>query len=167
MYDPDWGSEPNLTDLEATKKAIETAHMICYRANASYAELQVEIPTLFECMKCPIVSMGVLRWVEHTMLEPTFFEEAAESSSLFLVLLDEVNTLLLVLLVRVLSMGVFCFFTIQAAACHKLQHPFILELLKKLIEGSYPMLEVSVQVKFYCFVFIMQVLKDKATHNVY
>ena len=36
--------------------------------------------------------------------------------------------------------------SIQIAVCHTLQHPFILELLKRLIEGSYPMLEVSVQV---------------------
>ncbi len=36
---------------------------------------------------------------------------------------------------------------LQVAGCHQLQHPFILELLKKLTEGSYPMLEVSVQVQ--------------------
>ena len=78
-------------DLEATKKAIEMAHTICSRANDSHAELQVEIPTLFECIRHPIVSMGVLRWVEYTLTDPTFFEEAAESSSLFLVLLDEVS----------------------------------------------------------------------------
>ena len=65
--------------------------MICSRASASHAELQVEIPTLFEVIKHPIVSVGVLRWVEHTLTDPTFFEEAAESSSLFLVLLDEVR----------------------------------------------------------------------------
>ena len=35
----------------------------------------------------------------------------------------------------------------QIAACHKLQHPFILDLLKRLIEGSYPMLEVHVQME--------------------
>ncbi len=86
------------------------------------AILQVEIPTLFECMKVPVVSMGVVRWVEHMLTNSTFFEEAAESSSLFLVLLDE------------------------ATSCHPLQHPHILQLLKKLIEGSYPTLEVSVQV---------------------
>ena len=40
----------------------------------------------------PIVSMGVLRWVEHTLSDPTFFEEAAETSPLFLVVLDEVYT---------------------------------------------------------------------------
>ena len=39
--------------------------------------------------------------------------------------------------------------SIQIAVCHTLQHPFVLELLKRLIEGSYPMLEVSVQVSGY------------------
>ena len=82
--------EPHKEELESTKKAIESAHQICSRASASHAELQVEIPTLFEVVKHPIVSVGVLRWVEHTLTDPTFFEEAAESSSLFLVLLDEV-----------------------------------------------------------------------------
>lgn len=109
--------------FEQTKKAVETAHMICSRASVSHAELQVEIPTLFECMKIPVVSMGVVRWVEHMLTDSTFFEEAAESSSLFLVLLDE------------------------ATSCHALQHPHVLELLKRLIEGSYPTLEVSVQME--------------------
>ena len=40
----------------------------------------------------PVVSLGVLRWVEHTLSDLTVFEEAAESSPLFLVLLDEVRT---------------------------------------------------------------------------
>ncbi len=78
-------------DLETTKKAIETAHQICLMANDSHAELQVEIPKLFECVQHPIVSLGVLKWVEYTLTDPTFFEVAAESSSLFLVLLDEVG----------------------------------------------------------------------------
>lgn len=42
---------PNREELEATKKAIETAHMICSRASDSHAELQVEVPTLFECIR--------------------------------------------------------------------------------------------------------------------
>lgn len=78
-------------DLETTKKAIETAHQICLMATDSHAELQVELPKLFECIQHPIVSLGVLRWVEYTLTDPTFFEVAAESSSLFLVLLDEVS----------------------------------------------------------------------------
>ena len=79
--------------------------MICSRASASHAELQVEIPTLFEIIKHPIVSVGMLRWAEHTLTDPTFFEEAAESSSLFLVLLDEVRKCLL----STLKIDDYCF----------------------------------------------------------
>ena len=121
-HDKPLDSDQSLEEFQHTKKAVETAHLICSRASVSHAELQVEIPTIFECMKVPVVCMGVVRWVEHMLTDSTFFEEAAESSSLFLVLLDE------------------------ATSCHSLQHPHVLELLERLIEGSYPMLEVSVQV---------------------
>eukprot|EP00731_Ephydatia_muelleri_P026694 Em0018g794a len=84
---------PNKEELEATKKAIETAHVICSRASDSHAELQVEVPTLFDCIRYPVVSMGVLLWVEHTLTDTTFFEVAAESSPLYLALLDEVRGL--------------------------------------------------------------------------
>jgi negative elongation factor C/D len=90
VYDNDDG-ERCVDELEDTKKALETAHMICSKATVSHTELQVEVPTLFQCIKYPIVSLGVLRWVEHTLSDLTFFEEAAESSPLFLVLLDEVS----------------------------------------------------------------------------
>ena len=40
-------SGPCLEDLEPTRKAIETAHLICSRANASHAELQVSLSTVF------------------------------------------------------------------------------------------------------------------------
>ncbi len=128
VYEDSDLNQPCMDDFHETKKAIEMAHIICMRASASHAELQLEIPTLFECMKMPVVSMGVIKWVEHTLTDATFFEEAAESSSLFLVLLDEVTS------------------------CHNLQHPYVLDLLKKLITASYPMLEVSVQVclLIYC-----------------
>lgn len=38
-------------DLDDTKKALETAHMICSKATVSHTELQVEVPTLFQCLK--------------------------------------------------------------------------------------------------------------------
>ena len=42
-------------------------------------------------IRYPVVSMGVLLWVEHTLTDTTFFEVAAESSPLYLALLDEVR----------------------------------------------------------------------------
>ncbi len=41
VYEHPLSGEPCLDDLEATRKAIETSHLICSRANASHAELQV------------------------------------------------------------------------------------------------------------------------------
>ena len=59
--------------------------------------------------------MGVFRWVEATVVEPSFFEVSAETSSLFLVLLDEVQTILLTplsLLINVFYLdGIISFFT--------------------------------------------------------
>ena len=40
-----------LDELEDTKKALETAHMICSKATVAHTELQVEVPTLFQCIK--------------------------------------------------------------------------------------------------------------------
>lgn len=71
----------------------------------------------------PIVSMGVLRWLESTLIEPSFFEVSAETSSLFLVLVDEI------------------------ASLNPLQHSFVLDLLKRLLEMTHPSMEVHVQVQ--------------------
>eukprot|EP00731_Ephydatia_muelleri_P026696 Em0018g796a len=41
----------------------------------------------------------------------------------------------------------FVYKSVKVARCQKLQHPFVLAILKKLIERSYPMLEVNVQLE--------------------
>ncbi|XP_019853527.1 PREDICTED: negative elongation factor D-like [Amphimedon queenslandica] len=69
----------------------------------------------------PIVSMGVFWWVESTATNPSFFEVSAETTSLVLVLLDEITS------------------------CHPLQHTYIMSLLQRLLEASYPSLEVQMQ----------------------
>lgn len=69
------------------------------------------------------MSMGVLRWLESTLIDPSFFEVSAETSSLFLVLLDEI------------------------ASLNPLQHFCVLDLLKKLLEMAHPSMEVHVQVQ--------------------
>lgn len=38
----------------------------------------------------PVVAMGVLRWLEHLALEPSFFKVASDSYIVYLILLDEV-----------------------------------------------------------------------------
>uniref|UniRef100_A0A1X7SQ09 Uncharacterized protein n=1 Tax=Amphimedon queenslandica TaxID=400682 RepID=A0A1X7SQ09_AMPQE len=73
------------------------------------------------CILYLIVSMGVFRWVESTATNPSLFEVSAETTSLVLVLLDEI------------------------ASCHPLQHTYIMSLLQRLLEASYPSLEVQMQ----------------------
>ena len=46
------------------------------------------------------MSMGVFRWVESTVSNPSFFEVSSETTSLVLVLLDEVNIIKIQLIVR-------------------------------------------------------------------
>ena len=41
----------------------------------------------------PVVAMGVLRWLEHLALEPSFFKVASDSYIVYLILLDEVMLL--------------------------------------------------------------------------
>lgn len=110
-------------ELTATQEAIETAHSICCSANDSHTELLSRISTLFSSLRFPIVSMGVLRWVEATLTDTSFYEISAEASSLFLVLLDEI------------------------ASCNHLHHHFILDLLKRLLETSYSSMEDNIQIE--------------------
>ena len=73
-------------------------------------------------LRVPVVSVGVVRWVEVTVLEPTYFQLCVESTPTHLALLDEV------------------------AGCHPLLHPRLLNLLITLFESKQDALEILVQV---------------------
>lgn len=70
----------------------------------------------------PVVSVGVIRWVECTVTEPSYFKLCTEHCPLHLALLDEV------------------------AVCHPLLHPKVLRLLVQLFESKQDELEILVQV---------------------
>lgn len=72
--------------------------------------------------RVPVVSVGVVRWVEVTVLESTYFQLCVESTPTHLALLDEV------------------------AGCHPLLHPRLLTLLITLFESKQDALEILVQV---------------------
>lgn len=72
----------------------------------------------------PVVSVGVVRWVECTVTEPSYFKLNIEHCPIHLALLDEVVT------------------------CHSLLHPKVLELLIRLFESKQDELEILVQVIF-------------------
>ena len=83
-------------------------------------------------------------------MDTSFFEISAETSSLFLVLLDEVwsiNTSYTQMNVFSLSHILSLSLThLQIAACNYLQHPLVFDLLKKLLERSYNTMEDNTQV---------------------
>ena len=43
------------------------------------------------CVRFPVCAMGVLRWVDHTVSEPSYFKLNTDHTPLHLVLVDEVN----------------------------------------------------------------------------
>lgn len=71
------------------------------------------------------MSVGVVRWVESTVTEPSYFKLCTEHTPIHLALLDEVVT------------------------CHILLHPKVLQLLIQLFESKQDELEILVQVCTY------------------
>lgn len=112
----------NKEELKATEKAVDRVSQICSTKKGS-TELIAELSTLYEYIKVPVVSVGVVRWVEVTVLEPTYFQLCVESTPTHLALLDEV------------------------AGCHPLLHPRLLNLLISLFESKQDALEILVQLE--------------------
>jgi len=73
----------------------------------------------------PVVSVGIIRWVECTVTEPSYFKLCTEHCPVHLALLDEV------------------------VVCHPLLHPKILRLLVHLFESKQDELEILVQVSIF------------------
>ncbi|KAK9702311.1 TH1 protein [Popillia japonica] len=100
----------------------ETVHKIC-NINKGSSELMADLSNLYQCLKFPVVSIGVIRWVECTVTEPSYFKLSTEHTPLHLALLDEVVTL------------------------HPLLHTQILDLLVRLFESKQDELEILVQLE--------------------
>lgn len=112
----------NKDELSATIHAIETVHNICNTKKGS-SELLAEVGTIYRCLKYPVVSVGIIRWVECTVTEPSYFKLSTEHTPIHLALLDEVVT------------------------CHPLLHNQVLDLLIRLFESKQDELEILVQVR--------------------
>lgn len=113
---------PVKDELKATLHAIERVHAICCAAPTS-TELIAELPTLYHCIRFPVVSVGVVRWVAGVVTEPSYFKLCTEHCPLPLALLDEV------------------------AGCHPLLHHQLLQLLVQLFESPQDELEILVQLE--------------------
>ncbi|XP_051162485.1 negative elongation factor D [Leptopilina boulardi] len=112
----------NKDELKTTIQAIEKVHNICNN-NKGSTELIAELTTIYQCIRYPVVSIGVIRWVEYTVTEPSYFKLCTEHCPIHLALLDEV------------------------VICHSLLHPKILQLLVRLFESKQDELEILVQLE--------------------
>lgn len=111
----------NKEELKSTMQAIEKVHAVC-NVQLGSTELIAELQTLYNCIRYPVVGVGVIRWVENTVTEPSYFKLSTDSCPLHLAILDEV------------------------ANVHPTLHAQILRLLIRLFESKQDELEILVQV---------------------
>ncbi|XP_067904167.1 negative elongation factor C/D isoform X3 [Heterodontus francisci] len=124
----------NKDELKSTSKAIETVHNLCCNENKGASELVAELGTLYQCIRFPVVAMGVLKWVDWTVSEPSYFQLQTDHTPVHLALLDEIST------------------------CHQLLHPQVLQLLVKLFETEHSQLDVMEQLE------LKKTLLDRMVH---
>ncbi|XP_063315705.1 negative elongation factor C/D [Pelobates fuscus] len=124
----------NKDELKSTSKAIETVHNLCCNENKGASELVAELGTLYQCIRFPVVAMGVLKWVDWTVSEPRYFQLQTDHTPVHLALLDEIST------------------------CHQLLHPQVLQLLIKLFETEHSQLDVMEQLE------LKKTLLDRMVH---
>ncbi|NP_957484.1 negative elongation factor C/D [Danio rerio] len=124
----------NKDELKSTSKAIETVHNLCCNENKGATELVAGLSTLYQCIRFPVVAMGVLKWVDWTVSEPRYFQLQTDHTPVHLALLDEIST------------------------CHQLLHPQVLQLLIKLFETEHSQLDVMEQME------LKKTLLDRMVH---
>ncbi|XP_057702873.1 negative elongation factor C/D isoform X2 [Corythoichthys intestinalis] len=124
----------NKDELKSSSKAIETVHNLCCNENKGATELVAELGTLYQCIRFPVVAMGVLKWVDWTVSEPRYFQLQTDHTPVHLALLDEICT------------------------CHQLLHPQVLQLLIKLFETEHSQLDVMEQME------LKKTLLDRMVH---
>lgn len=127
----------NKDELKSTIQAIEKVHGIC-NVNLGTTDLIAELQTLYECIRFPVVGVGVIRWVENTVTEPSYFKLSTDSCPMHLAILDEV------------------------ANVHPTLHQQILRLLIRLFESKQYELEILVQVSSSYLIFIFEDLKPSS-----
>ncbi|CAG7833536.1 unnamed protein product [Allacma fusca] len=120
-------------ELKATMQAVEKVHSVCM-SGKSGTELVIEIPSLYQCLKYPVVGIGVIRWVEAIVMETSYFKLSTEHTPTHIALLDEI------------------------VSCHPLLHQKVLDLLIKLFESKQDELEILVQLE------MRKMLLDRMVH---
>eukprot|EP00096_Caligus_rogercresseyi_P008911 TRINITY_DN2913_c0_g1_i1.p1 TRINITY_DN2913_c0_g1~~TRINITY_DN2913_c0_g1_i1.p1 ORF type:complete len:612 (-),score=242.13 TRINITY_DN2913_c0_g1_i1:93-1928(-) len=112
----------NKDELKGTMQAAERVHNIVSGSKGA-TELIAEIGTLYQCIRFPVASVGIIRWVECVVSESNFFSRSTDYCPVHLALLDEVVT------------------------CHPLLHHRVLQLFILLFEATYDSLEILAQLE--------------------
>jgi len=112
----------NQEELRPTVQALERVHTITSMSKSTL-EITSELNALYQCIRFPVVSVGLIEWVEATVTEPSFFKLCTEHTPIHLALLDEVVT------------------------CHALLHERVLRLYQQLFETDQSELEILVQLE--------------------
>ena len=123
----------NKDELKGTIQAIEKVSIICGE-NKGSSELLLDLNVLFQCIRYPVVSLGVILWVKSVVLEKNYFQLSTEHTPLHLALLDEVTT------------------------CHTTLHSKVLGLYINLFESPQDDLDVLVQLE------MKKMLLDRMVH---
>lgn len=123
----------NKDELRPTMQAIEKVHVIAIE-NKNSSELIADVQTLFQCIKFPVVAMGILKWVDFTVSDKSYFKLNVDHTPLHLALLDEIST------------------------CNILLHQKVLELLVRLFEAPLEELDVLVRLE------LRKTLLDRMVH---
>ncbi|XP_039265499.1 negative elongation factor D-like [Styela clava] len=112
----------NMDELKQTSQAIEKVHNLTC-GGGGHVQLLSEIGTLYQCIRFPVVAMGVLKWVDQTVSDSAYFEKQMDHTPLHLTLLDEI------------------------VSCHPLLHLEVLKLLINLFQNKFPDLDTLIQLE--------------------
>ncbi|XP_073233428.1 negative elongation factor D-like [Porites lutea] len=113
----------NRDELKTTSQALDKIHSLCVQETKKGSQLLAEVGVLFHCIRFPVVAMGLLKWVDCTVSDPSFFKLLTDSTPVHLALLDEISS------------------------CHVLQHRLVLNVLIRLFESPTP-LDTLVELEF-------------------
>lgn len=111
----------NKDDLETTKVLIENAFTICHEHKAS-SDILSDLEELYKCMSCPVVAIGIIKWIEMIISDQSYFKLNTDGSPIHLMLLDEI------------------------VQTHPILHDRVLGLLSRLFLKTFPDLDNLVQV---------------------
>ncbi|XP_047126702.1 negative elongation factor D isoform X1 [Hydra vulgaris] len=112
-------------ELKATLLAIERIHTLCTNnIGVTITQSSFDISVLFQCIRYPVVSIGLIKWIEFCMSEKYYEKVVVEAAPLQIILLDEMSN------------------------NHPLQHELIMNLLQNLFERNYPKLNTLVELEF-------------------